>query len=280
MRNFSRKTSVALSLLSVAATVAYMNHTSTAHASLSIGRPLSAMKTLDDSARYVSTALHSVIGELGEVEQESKERLEEAVRSARANELHTAAATTIREANNAYALLEDGEISPVQAVTVQQCAVRDLMTLLIEQKNLINSLPSEIPCQGRLTSEFGTRVHPISRTTKHHDGIDVAARSGTEITAPAGGTVVFAGRKSGYGNVVEIDHGFGYRTLYGHASRLLVKEGARVARGEKIALVGSTGASTGSHLHYEVTVDGVKVDPIKFMDATVMQVPMAAVAPI
>ena len=98
-----------------------------------------------------------------------------------------------------------------------------------------------------------------------HKGLDIAAPRGTSIYAPGAGTVIFAGRKHGYGNVVIIDHGYGYTTLYGHCSKLLVDEGAQVSRGDVIALVGSTGRSTGPHLHYEVRLNGVHLNPQRFL---------------
>ena len=133
------------------------------------------------------------------------------------------------------------------------------------RRDLLAALPVLVPCDGTIRSEFGTRIHPISRRRKMHTGLDIAARRGTPILATGGGTVAFAGWRRGYGRVVEIDHGFGYRTLYAHASKLLVAEGDTVERGTQIALVGSTGYSTGPHLHYEVAVDDSVVDPQNFL---------------
>ena len=97
------------------------------------------------------------------------------------------------------------------------------------------------------------------------DGIDVTAPSGTPIEAPAGGRVTLAGWQAGYGNVVTVDHGYGIETKFAHASKLLVRRGQRVERGQNIALVGNTGLATGPHLHYEIIVNGKPVDPLTYV---------------
>lgn len=132
-------------------------------------------------------------------------------------------------------------------------------------RDLLESTPSILPADGRITSGFGYRQHPIHNEPTAHDGLDISAPHGTPIMAAAAGTVRVAGRRAGYGLVVEIDHGHGFRTLYGHASQLLVREGQDVARGELIARVGATGLATSAHLHYEVHVNGKAVDPEDFL---------------
>ena len=111
----------------------------------------------------------------------------------------------------------------------------------IERGRMIRSLPISAPVSGTITSGFGMRNHPILGGRRAHKGLDIAAPTGTEIFAPGSGTVVFSGRKNGYGNTVIVDHGYGYTTLYCHCSKLLVEEGATVSRGDVIALGGSTG---------------------------------------
>ena len=126
--------------------------------------------------------------------------------------------------------------------------------------------PSIMPSNGWLTSAFSQmRAHPILHIDRPHEGIDVSAPSGTPIEAPAAGVVVSAGWETGFGNCVVLDHGFGVVTKYAHASRLLVRAGQHVKRGERIALVGSTGLATGPHLHYEVHVNGKPVDPLRYV---------------
>jgi hypothetical protein len=117
----------------------------------------------------------------------------------------------------------------------------------------------------RFGSSFGTRFHPILKVVRPHEGIDLTAARGTHIYATADGTVVQAGyREGGFGKKVLIDHGYGYRTVYGHCDEVLVKPGQEVSRGEIIAKVGSTGLSKSPHLHYEVHVNGRPVDPINY----------------
>ena len=118
-----------------------------------------------------------------------------------------------------------------------------------------------LPVAGRLTSGFGARIDPLSGEHSDHPGLDLGAPEGTPIRAPAGGIVRSAGPRGGYGNAVEIDHGNGLVTLYGHASELLVSSGEFVQAGQEIATVGTTGRSTGPHLHFEVRQGGRVVDP-------------------
>lgn len=121
------------------------------------------------------------------------------------------------------------------------------------------------PVPGSITSPFGPRVHPIFGTTRNHYGIDFNGSTGEPIAAAAAGTVITAGWMNGYGNVVIISHGNGYSTLYAHQSEILVGLGDTVAGGETVGRVGSTGFSTGPHLHFEIRVDGVAVDPAPYL---------------
>jgi hypothetical protein len=126
--------------------------------------------------------------------------------------------------------------------------------------------PSIMPTQGWLSSAFSAmREHPILHIARPHEGIDVSAPMGAPIEAPAAGVVRSTGWEAGYGNVVEIDHGFGISTKFAHASRILVHQGQRVQRGDRIALVGNSGLATGPHLHYEVHVNGRPVDPLRYV---------------
>ncbi|HHX42208.1 MAG TPA: peptidoglycan DD-metalloendopeptidase family protein [Armatimonadetes bacterium] len=118
------------------------------------------------------------------------------------------------------------------------------------------------PVAGQITSHFGTRFHPILKVTKLHTGVDIAAPSGTPIAAVGDGVVVHAGWWGGYGNCVVVAHGNGRSTLYAHCSSLAVSEGARVRKGQILGRVGSTGFSTGPHLHFEVRINGRPVNPL------------------
>jgi murein DD-endopeptidase MepM/ murein hydrolase activator NlpD len=137
---------------------------------------------------------------------------------------------------------------------------------LASHSQRLAATPSIMPTQGWLTSAFSSmREHPILHIARPHEGIDVTAPMGSPIEAPAAGVVSDAGWESGYGNTVTIDHGYGITTKFAHASKLLVKTGQRVQRGQRIALVGNTGLATGPHLHYEVHVNGRPVDPLKYV---------------
>ena len=128
------------------------------------------------------------------------------------------------------------------------------------------SVPSIMPTAGWLTSQFsGNRKHPLLHVSRPHEGIDVSAPMGAEIIAPASGTVTKVGKESGYGNVLEIDHGNGIVTRYAHCSKIDVRQGQRVTRGQRVAAVGSTGLSTGPHLHYEIHINGKVVDPLTYV---------------
>ena len=113
-------------------------------------------------------------------------------------------------------------------------------------------------------SGFGYRIHPVHNIRKMHYGVDFNCRKGTKIQATGKGKVVTAGVHAGYGKCVIIDHGYGYRSLYAHMSEIKVKRGQEVLRGDVLGLVGSTGLSTGDHLHYEIHKNGVRVDPIQY----------------
>ena len=130
---------------------------------------------------------------------------------------------------------------------------------------MLNSTPALQPVDGWITSGFGSRISPFNGLKIFHEGIDLAASTGTIIIAPADGIVTFAGVKPGYGNTLVIDHGYGYMTKYGHNSVHFVKSGDKVKRGDRIATVGNTGRSTGPHLHYEVQVNGIPQDPQVFI---------------
>jgi len=137
-----------------------------------------------------------------------------------------------------------------------------------------------LPVIGRITSSFArARRHPLLGVVRRHQGIDIAAPSGTRITAPAAGRVSFAGRKVGFGLVVEIDHGGGVMTRYAHCRSLSVAAGRQVEVGQTIATVGSTGLATGPHLHYEMIVNGRSVDPMKTSLAALLPAPAPVPAP-
>jgi murein DD-endopeptidase MepM/ murein hydrolase activator NlpD len=136
---------------------------------------------------------------------------------------------------------------------------------LVDQKAFLAALPTRKPAVGYFTSGFGTRKAPFGGKVKMHEGLDIANHPGTPIKASADGLITFASTKAGYGQTVVIDHGYGLQTWYAHTRKILVKNGARVKRGETIALLGNTGRSTGPHVHYEVRVNGTPVDPLSYI---------------
>jgi murein DD-endopeptidase MepM/ murein hydrolase activator NlpD len=150
-------------------------------------------------------------------------------------------------------------------VSIQERSFQELVEYLEDQKSLLASTPSIWPVKGWLTSTFGYRSSPFTGRRELHKGLDIATRSGTPIIAPADGLVVFAGREGGFGNMVIIDHGYGITTRYGHCSSLETKLGQKVKRGDVVARVGNTGRSTGPHVHYEVAVNGVSVNPSRYI---------------
>lgn len=140
-----------------------------------------------------------------------------------------------------------------------------LKSSAVAYEHRLRHTPSTWPVTGRITSEYGVRRHPITGATQTHTGIDIAVPTGTPVASTAAGRVVHAGPDGGYGLTVVIDHGYGLRTLYAHNSRVLVKVGDVVERGDVIALAGSSGVSTGPHVHYEVHVNGRKVNPRQYL---------------
>ncbi|MGY0797697.1 M23 family metallopeptidase [Lysobacter sp. A286] len=140
-----------------------------------------------------------------------------------------------------------------------------LESLLFNRQLDMNSVPSGEPIDSYITSNFGYRADPIRGGRALHKGIDFEANVGDPVMAVADGVVSFSGRRSGYGNTVEIDHGNGYVTRYAHNSKLSLKVGALVRAGQQVAKAGSTGRSTGAHVHFEVWQDGRVVNPKKFL---------------
>lgn len=136
---------------------------------------------------------------------------------------------------------------------------------LKSNQELYASIPAIKPCSGGLSSGFGMRVHPILHTQRMHDGLDIMANPGTPVHSSGKGTVQFVGVKGGYGLCVEINHGFGYTTVYGHLSQAFVQNGQEVSRGDILAGTGNSGLSTGPHLHYEIHHNGQAMNPAEFM---------------
>lgn len=152
---------------------------------------------------------------------------------------------------------------------LQSKSFDEIIDLTKDKLSMLASIPAIQPVSNknlkRMASGYGYRIHPIYKTRKMHAGMDFSAKTGTEIYATGNGTINKVRRsKKGYGNYVEINHGYGYKTLYAHMSKSIVKQGQKVKRGEVIGYVGNTGTSVAPHLHYEVIKNGKKIDPVNF----------------
>ena len=147
----------------------------------------------------------------------------------------------------------------------QKKSFESLFYNLEDQRNLLAATPAICPTKGWISSKFGYRTSPFTGRREFHNGLDIATHKGTPIIATADGILIFAGSKSLLGNLIVIDHGYGMVTRYAHLQKMLKKTGDVVKRGETIALVGNSGRSTGSHLHYEVRLNGIPVNPEKYI---------------
>jgi murein DD-endopeptidase MepM/ murein hydrolase activator NlpD len=147
----------------------------------------------------------------------------------------------------------------------QEKVFESLINDLKRKRNLLSSTPSIWPTKGWLSSGFGYRISPFTGLREFHKGLDISSREGTKVIATADGVVTFAGRNGLYGNMIKIDHGHGMMTRYGHLEKMLKKRGDAVKRGDVIGLMGNTGRSTGPHVHYEVFLNGLPVNPKKYI---------------
>ena len=174
------------------------------------------------------------------------------------NDLTTRQSGLIREMHEQVNQLEMASIH-------QKEGISSLLEALEGQKNMLACTPAIRPAKGWKTSRFGYRTSPFTGRRELHKGLDIANRKGTKIIATADGLVKYTGKKGLLGNVLVIDHGHGFVTRYGHLKDALKKRGDKVKRGDVIALMGNTGRSTGPHLHYEVLLNGVQVNPEKYI---------------
>lgn len=154
---------------------------------------------------------------------------------------------------------------------VQSTSYDEIINLALNKEDMLACIPSIQPVAirdaRRIGGYFGMRLHPILKIRRHHDGIDFSAPTGTDVYATGNGVVVRvvnSRRRTDYGTYIEIDHGYGYRTLYAHLDKTLVKQGQQVKRGDVVGLVGNTGMSTAPHLHYEIKRNNRPIDPINY----------------
>ncbi|MBW7956829.1 MAG: M23 family metallopeptidase [Deltaproteobacteria bacterium] len=147
----------------------------------------------------------------------------------------------------------------------QEESLVELSDHLVNKSVMLASTPSIWPAKGWVTSRFGSRISPFTGAPHHHAGIDIANSIGTPVIAPADGIVVKAAKEANLGRAVVISHGYGIKTTYGHLSETFVAVGQRVKRGAKIGTIGNSGRSTGPHLHYSVSLNGINVNPEKYI---------------
>jgi len=171
-------------------------------------------------------------------------------------------------------ILENITIQPYGDINIEELkkiaeetinSVSEIKKFLSEQKNIYKSTPLGWPVTGEITSPFGKREHPKYGHEEFHTGIDLSVPTGTEVRATADGIVVFSGYRGRNGNIVMIKHGYGFTTIYAHNQKNLVHVGQRIKRGDVIALSGSTGTTTGPHLHYEIWKDNTPVNPLSYL---------------
>jgi murein DD-endopeptidase MepM/ murein hydrolase activator NlpD len=160
----------------------------------------------------------------------------------------------------------DEDLNRLKAdASAQELSFESLTEAMKDRRSLWASTPSIWPVRGWLTSGFGNRLSPFTGSVSMHNGIDVASRRDTPVLATAGGVVSYEGFDSGLGKVVKLNHGYGMQTIYAHLAKVNIRIGQKVKRGEVIGFVGNTGLSTGPHVHYEVFVNNVPVNPLRYI---------------
>lgn len=170
-----------------------------------------------------------------------------------------------QDARLAIASVKEGLERLSKQAAVQERILDELSQAAEQRSSRWASTPSIWPVKGWVTSGFGPRISPFTEKPAWHDGLDIGAAPNTPVRAPAQGRITSVGYDPKLGNMVRVDHGFGVETIYGHLAKALAKEGQRVERGDVIALVGSSGLSTGPHLHYMVKLNGQALDPAKYI---------------
>lgn len=170
-----------------------------------------------------------------------------------------------RDVARNYASLSVRIDRAVKQTQLREQGVLQLWETLSERQSLVNATPNIKPSRGWFTSRFGYRVDPFTGRPEMHAGLDIAAPPGTPVYAPADGIISYVGYEGGYGKIVSIDHGYGVVTRFAHNSRVFVEQGQKVSRRDVISAIGTTGRSSGPHVHYEVRINGVPVDPENYV---------------
>lgn len=214
--------------------------------------------------------------ELARKKRELEEKKEQVVSLKRATELkqNTLAARS-QEREDTLKRLQADKAACERAIEQLEATSRQITQMIQQYQSRTNNSSNSStpkgngsmiwPASGPITSGFGGREHPITGVYKQHTGIDIGASYGSSVVAADGGTVIYAGWMSGYGNTVILDHGGGISTLYGHMSSIAVSSGSGVSQGQVIGKVGSTGYSTGPHLHFEVRINGNPTNPLAYL---------------
>ena len=162
-------------------------------------------------------------------------------------------------------LLDKDLVRLKEMASYQEESFNNLKAFLVDQKDVLQRSPYRWPVRGFVSSKYGSRLDPFTGLEKHHQGVDIVAPKGTIIRAPADGIVTYTAVDPSFGNMLVMDHGYGVITRYGHNDSTIVREGMRVKRGDPIAVVGSTGRSTGPHLHYEIRINDIAVNPLNYI---------------
>jgi murein DD-endopeptidase MepM/ murein hydrolase activator NlpD len=179
--------------------------------------------------------------------------------------LNERAGELLRKDRHNYASLSIRIDRAVKHTSLREQGILELWETLSERQSLLNATPSIKPARGWYTSSFGYRIDPFTSKPVMHNGLDIAGPPGTPIRAPANGVVSHVGFEPGYGKLLTIDHGYGVKTRYAHNSQIFVELGQKIKRYDVISAIGNTGRSSGPHLHYEVRVHGVPVDPANYI---------------
>jgi murein DD-endopeptidase MepM/ murein hydrolase activator NlpD len=153
----------------------------------------------------------------------------------------------------------------IQETQNQIQSYKEITGFVDNQRALYMAIPNCMPCVGNITSKFGYRIHPIYQVSELHTGLDIANALNTPVYSTAFGTVIFCEWQPGYGRLIIVDNGYGYKTLYGHLNKFVIKAGDKIKRGQLIGLMGNTGSSTGIHTHYEIRCKDAPIDPANFI---------------
>ena len=239
----------------ILATIAYFN------TSFDRGE-LEQVRTENADLRTVNQGFETSIRDLEQQVADYQQRIHKLAIVAGVTELSPSEEGGIGGPGPEYGLAMGSQMAALENTLIEMnTGMQMLERKLDERHSLISATPAVPPVRGLMTSGFGYRRDPFDGSRAFHSGIDIVAPAGKEVLATGDGIVTRAGRIGGLGNAVYISHGFGFQTRYGHMSRIHAKVGQKVKRGDVIGLVGSTGRSTGTHVHYEVHVDGRAVNP-------------------